>query len=107
MVRACCTCSKWGEGGVGGILQYSVSIIIWFFSDSKTETDAEVAAINQIHETDTTQTDDLTDPSQIKDEPMDIPPVSLLYSLLPPFRWFKKSSCQFLAKECAQYWLTA
>ena len=24
-----------------------------------------------------------------------------------PFRWFKKDSCQFLAKECAQYWLTA
>ena len=24
-----------------------------------------------------------------------------------PFRWFKKRSCQFLAKECAQYWLTA
>ena len=24
-----------------------------------------------------------------------------------PFRWFKKGSCQFLAKECAQYWLTA
>ena len=23
-----------------------------------------------------------------------------------PFRWFKKGSCQFLAKECAQYWLT-
>ena len=23
-----------------------------------------------------------------------------------PF-WFKKGSCQFLAKECAQYWLTA
>ena len=23
-----------------------------------------------------------------------------------PFRWFKKDSCQFLAKECAQYWLT-
>ena len=21
--------------------------------------------------------------------------------------WFKKGSCQFLAKECAQYWLTA
>ena len=21
-----------------------------------------------------------------------------------PFRWFKKGSCQFLAKECAQYW---
>ena len=20
-----------------------------------------------------------------------------------PFRWFKKGSCQFLAKECAQY----
>ena len=24
-----------------------------------------------------------------------------------PFRWLKKGSCQFLAKECAQYWLTA
>ena len=24
-----------------------------------------------------------------------------------PFRWFKKGSCQFLAKECAQYWLIA
>ena len=24
-----------------------------------------------------------------------------------PFRWFMKGSCQFLAKECAQYWLTA
>ena len=24
-----------------------------------------------------------------------------------PFRWFKKGSCQFLAKKCAQYWLTA
>ena len=24
-----------------------------------------------------------------------------------PFRWFKKGSCQFPAKECAQYWLTA
>ena len=24
-----------------------------------------------------------------------------------PFRWFKKGSCQFLAKECAQYWWTA
>ena len=24
-----------------------------------------------------------------------------------PFRWFKKGSCQFLAKECANYWLTA
>ena len=24
-----------------------------------------------------------------------------------PFRWFKKGSCQFLTKECAQYWLTA
>ena len=23
-----------------------------------------------------------------------------------PFRWFKKGSCQFLVKECAQYWLT-
>ena len=24
-----------------------------------------------------------------------------------PFRGFQKGSCQFLAKECAQYWLTA
>ena len=24
-----------------------------------------------------------------------------------PFHWFKKGSCQFLAEECAQYWLTA
>ena len=24
-----------------------------------------------------------------------------------PFRWFKKGNCQFLVKECAQYWLTA
>ena len=24
-----------------------------------------------------------------------------------PSRWFKKGSCQFLEKECAQYWLTA
>ena len=24
-----------------------------------------------------------------------------------PFHWFKKGSCQFLAKKCAQYWLTA
>ena len=24
-----------------------------------------------------------------------------------PFRWFKKGSCQFLSKECAQNWLTA
>ena len=24
-----------------------------------------------------------------------------------PFRCFKKGSCQFLAKECAQYWLIA
>ena len=24
-----------------------------------------------------------------------------------PFRWFKKGICHFLAKECAQYWLTA
>ena len=22
-----------------------------------------------------------------------------------PIRWFKKGSCQLLAKECAQYWL--
>ena len=24
-----------------------------------------------------------------------------------PFHWFKKGSCQFPAKECAQYWFTA
>ena len=24
-----------------------------------------------------------------------------------PFRWFKKDICQFLSKECTQYWLTA
>ena len=24
-----------------------------------------------------------------------------------PFCWFKKGSCQILAKECTQYWLTA
>ena len=24
-----------------------------------------------------------------------------------PFRWFKKGSCQFLAKEYAHHWLTA
>ena len=24
-----------------------------------------------------------------------------------PYRWFKKGSCQFLAKECAQNWFTA
>ena len=24
-----------------------------------------------------------------------------------PFCWFKKGNCQFLAKSCAQYWLTA
>ena len=31
------------------------------------------------------------------------------YFLWPfsPFRWYKKDTCQFLAKECAQYWLTA
>ena len=23
------------------------------------------------------------------------------------FHWFKKGNCQFLVKECAQYWLTA
>ena len=23
-----------------------------------------------------------------------------------PFRWFKKGSCQFVAKESAQYWFT-
>ena len=31
-------------------------------------------------------------------------PASVSFS---PFRWFKKGSCQFLAKDCAQYWLTA
>ena len=31
------------------------------------------------------------------------------YFLRPffPFRLFKKGSCQFLAKECAHYWLTS
>ena len=29
------------------------------------------------------------------------------HSLLSPFRCFKKGSYQFLAKECAQYFLTA
>ena len=29
------------------------------------------------------------------------------YFLLSFSSWFKKGSCQFLAKECAQYWLTA
>ena len=31
------------------------------------------------------------------------------YFLRPssPFRWFKKGSCQFLAKDCAQHWLIA
>ena len=24
-----------------------------------------------------------------------------------PFHWFKKGNCQFLAEECAQYWLTS
>ena len=24
-----------------------------------------------------------------------------------PIHWYKKGSCQFLVKECAQYWLTA
>ena len=24
-----------------------------------------------------------------------------------PFRWFKKGICQFLAKKCVHYWLTA
>ena len=30
------------------------------------------------------------------------------YFLQPisPFCWFQKGSCQFLAKQCAQYWLT-
>ena len=31
---------------------------------------------------------------------------TILHSLFP-FRWFKEGSCQFLAKENAQYWLTA
>ena len=35
--------------------------------------------------------------------------LNMKYFLLSfsPFRWFKKGSCQFLAKECAQYWLIA
>ena len=30
-----------------------------------------------------------------------------IFSAVILSRWFKKGSCQFLAKECAQYWLTA
>ena len=30
-----------------------------------------------------------------------------IFSTVIPFRWFKKGSCQFLAKEYAQYGLTA
>ena len=30
-----------------------------------------------------------------------------IFSTVIPFLRFKKGSCQFLAKECAQYWLTA
>ena len=30
----------------------------------------------------------------------------LSWRLISHFRWFKKGSCRFLAKECAQYWLT-
>ena len=33
--------------------------------------------------------------------------VEIDHEKFSPFRWFKKGSCQFLAKECAQYWLTA
>ena len=33
--------------------------------------------------------------------------VKYLLRSFSPFRWFKKGSCQFLAKEFAQYWLTA
>ena len=32
---------------------------------------------------------------------------NILSQRFSPFRWFKKGSCQFLAKGCAQYWLTA
>ena len=31
----------------------------------------------------------------------------IIATVILPFPWFKKSSCQFLAKECAQYRLTA
>ena len=30
----------------------------------------------------------------------------ILSTVILFLRWFKKGSCQFLAKECAQYWLT-
>ena len=33
--------------------------------------------------------------------------VKYFLRLFSSFRWFKKGSCQFLAKWCAQYWLTA
>ena len=31
----------------------------------------------------------------------------IIWRPFSPFHWFKKGSCQFLEKECAQYWLTA
>ena len=34
-------------------------------------------------------------------------PLKYFLQSFSPFRWFKKGSYQFLAKECAQYWLTA
>ena len=27
-----------------------------------------------------------------------------IFPTVIPFRWFKKGSCQFLTKECSQYW---
>ena len=35
------------------------------------------------------------------------PRSATFFSTVIPFRWFKKGSCQFLAKECAKYWLKA
>ena len=32
---------------------------------------------------------------------------NIFYSHSLPFRFFKKGGCHFLAKKCAQYWLTA
>ena len=33
--------------------------------------------------------------------------IKKILRLFSPFRRFKKGNCQFLARECAQYWLTA
>ena len=32
--------------------------------------------------------------------------LEIFSKVISPFRWFKKGSCQFLVKDCEQYWLT-